>query len=80
MIRRIRCTFQESRNAIGWGRLTSLLVITFFAALGVIILIAGTIAQLFGVEVASVFTLGKALVAVPMWAGVVTMFSFICRM
>ena len=80
MIKVIRCTFQESRNAIGWGRLTALLIITLLAVLGLLILIAGTIAQLFGVEVTSVFTLGKVFIAVPMWAGVITMFSFICRM
>ena len=80
MIKQIRCTFQQTQNTIGWGRLTSLLIIALLAALGLLILIAGGVAQLFGVEVTSVFTLGKALVAVPMWAGVVTMFSFICRM
>ena len=47
MIRRIRCTFQQTQNAIGWGRLTSLLVITFFAALGLLILIAGNYSATF---------------------------------
>ncbi len=57
-----------------------LIALILFAALGLLILAASSVAQTFGADVTTLFTLGKVLIALPMWAGVVVMFSFMCRM
>lgn len=79
-LRTARDLFCSSRNLIGLGRSISLLVLAFSTALGLFTLTAGAVAQAFGADLAPLFTLGKVLIALPMWAGVILMFSFVCRM
>ena len=76
----VRDLFCSSRNLMGLGRLVSLLILILSVTLGLLVLTTGAVAQAFGAEVAAVFTFGKVLIALPMWAGVVLMFSFVCRM
>lgn len=76
----VRDLFCSSRTLIGLGRSVSLLILAISMILGLFTLTTGAVAQAFGADIAAIFTLGKVLVALPMWAGVVLMFSFVCRM
>ena len=80
MKRTIRTMTRESRTLLGTKRTALLFVLILSSALGLIMLIAGSVAQLFGADVTPIFTLGKVFIAIPMWTGVISMFSFICRM
>ena len=57
-----------------------LLALILCAALGLLILTLGSVAQTFGADMTTLFTIGKIFIALPMWAGVVFMFAFVCRM
>lgn len=76
----IRKALHSSQTLLGATRTAFLLALILFAALGLVTLIAGGVAELFGADMTAVFTFGKVLIALPMWAGVVLMFSFVCRM
>ncbi len=80
MKRTIRIMTRESRTLFGAKRTALLLALVLLTALGLITLIVGGVAQLFGADVTSIFTLGKVFIAIPMWLGVISMFSFVCRM
>lgn len=70
----------QAKREVSILRRLVLFALALCAALGVLILVAGIVTQMFGADAASLFTLGKVLIALPMWAGVVVMFSFVCRM
>ena len=67
-------------NPLRSPRWFALLALILFAALGLLILAAGSVAQMFGADATDLFRLGKVLIALPMWAGVILMFAFVCRM
>lgn len=70
----------QTRREVPSPKRLILLALTLCIVLGFLVLIAGVVTQMFGVDAARLFTLGKVLIALPMWAGVVVMFSFVCRM
>ncbi len=76
----VRNVIHLSRTLFGATRTALLFALILLTALGLITLIVGGVAQLFGADVTSIFTLGKVFIAIPMWLGVVSMFSFMCRM
>ena len=70
----------QTRREVPSLRRFVLFALALCAALGILVLVAGVVATMFGADAARLFTLGKVLIALPMWAGVVVMFSFVCRM
>ena len=78
-LKSVRDLFRANRNPRS-PRGFILLALILFAALGLLILLVGSVAQTFGADATTLFRLGKVLIALPMWAGVILMFSFVCRM
>ena len=78
-LKSVRDLFRANRN-LRSPRGFILLALILCATLGLLILTLGSVAQLFGADVTTFFTVGKVFIALPMWAGVILMFSFVCRM
>ena len=78
-LKNVRDLFRANPNLRG-PRGFILLFLILCAVLGLLILTLGSAAQPFGADVTTLFTIGKVFIALPMWAGVILMFSFVCRM